>query len=50
MKVLMLHGINHNVFGRRDPVQYGTVSLAEIDAKLQALAGQPGDRTAAAGQ
>ncbi|WP_341645527.1 type II 3-dehydroquinate dehydratase [Thauera sp. SDU_THAU2] len=37
MKVLMLHGINHNMFGKRDPVQYGTITLAEIDASLQAL-------------
>jgi 3-dehydroquinate dehydratase-2 len=37
MKVLMLHGINHNMFGKRDPAQYGTVTLAEIDARLQAL-------------
>lgn len=37
-KFLMLHGINHNMFGKRDPVQYGTITLAEIDAKLQALA------------
>ncbi len=37
MKVLMLHGINHNMFGKRDPAQYGTITLAEIDAKLQAL-------------
>ncbi len=37
MKVLMLHGINHNMFGKRDPKQYGTITLAEIDAKLQAL-------------
>ena len=36
-KVLMLHGINHNMFGKRDPVQYGTVTLAEIDGALQAL-------------
>ncbi|MBN3759694.1 type II 3-dehydroquinate dehydratase [Burkholderia sp. Ac-20365] len=36
-KVLMLHGINHNMFGKRDPVQYGTVTLAEIDGELQAL-------------
>ncbi|MDC8785271.1 type II 3-dehydroquinate dehydratase [Roseateles koreensis] len=35
--VLMLHGINHNMFGQRDPAQYGTVTLAEIDARLQAL-------------
>jgi 3-dehydroquinate dehydratase-2 len=36
-KVLMLHGINHNMFGKRDPVQYGTITLAEIDASLQKL-------------
>ena len=35
--ILMLHGINHNMFGKRDPVQYGTITLAEIDARLQAL-------------
>ena len=34
---LMLHGINHNMFGKRDPKQYGTTTLAEIDGKLQAL-------------
>ena len=37
MKILMLHGINHNMFGQRDPAQYGTVTLADIDAHLQAL-------------
>ena len=37
MKILMLHGINHNMFGKRDPKQYGTVTLDEIDARLQAL-------------
>ena len=37
MKILMLHGINHNMFGKRDPNQYGTVTLDEIDARLQAL-------------
>lgn len=36
-KMLMLHGINHNMFGKRDPKQYGTVTLAEIDTRLQAL-------------
>ena len=36
-KVLMLHGINHNMFGKRDPKQYGTITLAEIDASLQKL-------------
>ena len=37
MKILMLHGINHNMFGQRDPRQYGTITLAEIDGQLQAL-------------
>ena len=36
-KILALHGINHNMFGKRDPAQYGTVTLAEIDGALQAL-------------
>jgi 3-dehydroquinate dehydratase len=29
-KVPMLDGINHNMFGKRDPKQYGTITLAEI--------------------
>jgi 3-dehydroquinate dehydratase-2 len=37
MKILVLHGINLNMFGKRDPAQYGTVTLAEIDQRLQAL-------------
>src|SRR2546423_14562778 len=37
MNVLMLHGINHNMFGKRDPKQYGTITLAEIDSRLSAL-------------
>jgi len=35
--ILMLHGINHNMFGQRDPAQYGTVTLAEIDARMREL-------------
>lgn len=38
MKILMLHGINHNMFGQRDPRQYGTTTLAGIDRQLQSLA------------
>jgi 3-dehydroquinate dehydratase II len=37
MKFLMLHGINHNMFGKRDPKQYGTITLDEINAALVAL-------------
>lgn len=37
MKILMLHGINHNMFGKRDPKQYGTITLDEINANLTSL-------------
>ncbi len=37
MKILTLNGINLNMFGKRDPAQYGTTTLAEIDAQLIAL-------------
>ena len=37
MNILVLHGINLNMFGKRDPAQYGTTTLAEIDASVIAL-------------
>lgn len=37
LQVLVLHGVNLNMFGKRDPAQYGTATLAEIDAQLQTL-------------
>ena len=42
MKILVLHGINLNMFGRRDPAQYGTITLDEIDARLRSLAQELG--------
>ena len=42
MKLLVLHGVNLNMFGQRDPAQYGTATLADIDAALHALAGELG--------
>jgi 3-dehydroquinate dehydratase-2 len=38
MKILVLHGPNLNLFGRREPHIYGTTTLAEINDKLQSLA------------
>ena len=40
MKILVLHGPNLNLFGRREPHIYGRTTLAEINARLQALAGE----------
>jgi 3-dehydroquinate dehydratase-2 len=37
MNILLLNGINLNMFGKRDPAQYGTITLAEIDAQATAL-------------
>ncbi|AWI06015.1 type II 3-dehydroquinate dehydratase [Clostridium drakei] len=36
-KVMLLHGINHNMFGKRDPKQYGTITLDEINEKVNTL-------------
>ncbi|MEO7937314.1 MAG: type II 3-dehydroquinate dehydratase [Burkholderiaceae bacterium] len=37
MQILVLNGVNLNMFGKRDPKQYGTITLAEIDRQLVAL-------------
>ena len=36
-KVLALHGINHNMFGKRDPVQYGSFTLQDIYKSIEDL-------------
>lgn len=37
MNILVLHGINLNMFGQRDPAQYGTATLADINAAVTQL-------------
>jgi 3-dehydroquinate dehydratase-2 len=34
---LMLHGVNHDMFGKREPKYYGTITLAQIDGALRDL-------------
>ena len=38
MKILVLHGPNLNLFGRREPHIYGTMTLAQINERLESLA------------
>ena len=35
MQILVLHGPNLNMLGKRDPQTYGTMTLAEIDSRLR---------------
>jgi len=42
MRVLVLHGPNLNLLGRREPAVYGATTLAEIDAALARRAADAG--------
>ena len=41
-KLLVLHGPNLNLLGKREPEHYGSVGLSDIDARLQMLAREAG--------
>ena len=34
MRILVLNGVNLNVLGRRDPAQYGGLSIAELESRV----------------
>jgi 3-dehydroquinate dehydratase II len=36
-KILVLHGVNLNMFGKRDPKHYGTFTLADLNKNLVEL-------------
>ena len=40
MKILVIHGPNLNMLGKRDPTKYGTLTMADINRELQHLAGE----------
>jgi 3-dehydroquinate dehydratase-2 len=42
MKILIIHGPNLNLLGKREPDIYGTFSLDDINERLAALAGELG--------
>jgi 3-dehydroquinate dehydratase-2 len=40
MKILVLNGVNLNMFGKRDPSHYGQATLSDIEGQLQVLANE----------
>jgi 3-dehydroquinate dehydratase-2 len=42
LRILIVHGSNLNLFGRREPHIYGKITLDEINAHLQNLAAELG--------
>jgi 3-dehydroquinate dehydratase-2 len=36
-RVAVMHGVNLDMLGRRDPVHYGTLTLAELDERVVAF-------------
>ncbi len=41
-KILVLHGANLNMFGKRDSSHYGTITLKQIDEQISELASKLG--------
>jgi len=42
VRIVVIHGPNLRLLGRREPEVYGHATLKDIDARLQALAGELG--------
>ena len=46
-KILVLHGINLHMFGKREPGHYGIVTLLDINRSLEALGSELGAEVSA---
>jgi 3-dehydroquinate dehydratase-2 len=44
-RVEVLHGVNLDMLGRRDPAHYGTLTLAELEVKIKHFAAELGLET-----
>ena len=42
MRILVIHGPNLNMLGKRDPTKYGTLTMAAINQQLEVLAAELG--------
>jgi 3-dehydroquinate dehydratase-2 len=40
MKILVIHGPNLNLLGKRDPTKYGTLTMSDIHEQLQMIASE----------
>jgi len=41
-RVEVLHGVNLDMLGRRDPEHYGTITLSELEVRIKRFAGELG--------
>jgi 3-dehydroquinate dehydratase-2 len=41
-RIEVMHGVNLDQLGRRDPAQYGTLTLEELEVRINAAAGELG--------
>jgi 3-dehydroquinate dehydratase II len=44
IKILVLHGPNLNLLGKRDPSRYGTITMEQINTEMEGLARELGVR------
>jgi 3-dehydroquinate dehydratase-2 len=44
-RIEVMHGVNLDQLGRRDPTQYGTLTLDELEVRIEACADQLGLQT-----